>query len=118
MKRLLVAALPLITAAMLSGAEAELPDPEEYESFEVEPPPLLPNRDVDAGKTTALAPRSPRDPEELEKQVERAKRAAAAAEQLYKRGVLSRMEVELRALRIVRLQSDLENARLDRLKAD
>jgi len=28
------------------------------------------------------------------------------------------MEVELRALRIVRLQSDLENARLERAKAD
>lgn len=114
-----LAFIGVLLATTLAGySQTELPESDDYESFEVEPPSLLPNRSPEQEKgPTVLAPSS-RDPAVLEKQVERAKRAAVDAEQLYKKGVLSKMEVELRALRIVKLQADLENARLERAKAD
>jgi hypothetical protein len=110
--------LAIISIALTGYSQTELPESDDYESFEVEPPVLMPNRQVDSGQTLAETTRSRRDPVELEKQVERAKRAAADAELLFKKGVLSKMEVEMRTLRIVRLQSDLENARLERAKAE
>jgi hypothetical protein len=113
---LLILAIPL-----LALGQADLPesDGDDSDSFEVEPPLLLPNRDP--GPAVSIAGQSAtsvRDPVELEKLVERAKRLAIEAEKLYKRGVLSRVEVELRQLRIIRLQSDLEKARLERAKAE
>lgn len=116
------AGLVLLLAIPLIGfGQADLPesDSDDYDSFEVEPPILLPNRDTGPEKsTTGPVTISNRDPAELEKLVERAKRVAIEAEKLYKRGVLSRVEVELRQLRIMRLKSDLEKARLERAKAD
>jgi len=52
----------------------------------------------------------------LEKQLERAKRNADGAERLYKIGVLARVEVEQRLLRIVRTESDLAIARVTQAK--
>jgi hypothetical protein len=83
---------------------------EEPDSFDVEPPILkqnlsdepLPNGDV--GR--------------LEKQLERAKQSAAGAERLYKIGVLAKVEVEQRLLKVVRCESDLANARVARAKED
>lgn len=118
MKRWSAGSLLLLAIPFIAWAQSELPESDDYESFEIEPPALLPNREVSPDKSAGQTTSSIRDPAELEKHVDRAKRIAAEAEKLYKRGVLSRMEVELRALRIVRLQSDLEKARLERAKAD
>ena len=115
--RLACAAL-LVAGTSTVYPQTELPEADDYESFEVEPPILMPNRQIDSAKSSSTIAASERDPAELEKKVERAKRAAIDAEQLFKRGVLSKVEVELRALRIVRLQADLENARFDRARAD
>ena len=115
--RLACAAL-LVAGASTLYPQTELPEADDYESFEVEPPILMPNRQIDSAKSSSTIAASERDPAELEKKVERAKRAAIDAEQLFKRGILSKVEVELRALRIVRLQADLENARFDRARAD
>ena len=52
----------------------------------------------------------------MEKQLERAKRNADGAERLYKIGVLARVEVEQRLLRVVRIESDLANARVTQAK--
>src|SRR3954471_19363331 len=112
-----VAGLLLIVVTAFS--QTELPESDDYESFEVEPPALLPpNPDKQESKTEAQSGEPGRDPAELEKKLERARRTAAEAEQLYKKGVLSRMEVESRMLRIVRVQFDLETARFEREKAD
>jgi hypothetical protein len=118
MKRRLAVVSSLLAVALTGYSATELPENDDYQSFEIEPPILLPNRQIDSGKSEVEPGRSNRDPIELEKQVERAKRTAADAELLFKRGVLSRMEVELRALRIVRLQADLEAARFERARAD
>lgn len=108
----------LLASAFVSWAQTDLPESEDYESFEVEPPLLLPNPPIESEKSSGTVSPSSRDPVEVEKKVERAKRTAADAELLYKKGVLSRMEVELRALRVVRLQADLESARLQSAQAE
>ena len=54
----------------------------------------------------------------LEKQLERAKRNAAGVERLCKIGVLAKVEVEQRLLRVVRCECDLANAQLARTKEE
>ena len=101
-------------------AAQELPKQEADDSFEIEPPLLIPNRSneplPDAGAAAKSA--SNVDPDRLEKQLERANKSSAGAEHLYKIGVLAKVEVERRALRVVRLESELENARLARAKEE
>lgn len=118
MIRRLACAAVLLAGASTAYSQTELPEADDYESFEVEPPILMPNRQIDSPQSTSSPATSERDPAELERKVERAKRAAIDAEQLFRKGVLSKVEVELRALRIVRLQADLENARFQRAVAD
>jgi len=113
--RVLVALLVTVFPAI---AATELPESDDYESFEVEPPPLLPNRTPDDAKSSDGSAVSSPGVAELEKKLERAKRSAAGAEQLFKRGILSKVEAESRALRVVRIESDLERARLEEAKAN
>ena len=54
----------------------------------------------------------------LEKRLQRAKQSAAGAERLYKIGVLAKMEVEQRLLKVIRCESELANARVDRAKEE
>jgi hypothetical protein len=54
----------------------------------------------------------------LERQLERAKQTAAGAEGFYKIGVLAKMEVEQRLLKVMRCESDLANARVARAKEE
>ena len=82
---------------------------EEPDSFDIEPPILKENLSADS-PSAAAAPDD--DVARLEKQLERAKRNATSAERLCKIGVLSKMEVEQRFLRVVRCECDLANARL------
>ena len=107
----------LLATAVWAHSETQLPDQDDYESIEVEPPILVPNRPMPAEKLSQTQ-HPGRDPAELEKQLVRVKRVAADAQLLFKRGVLSKMEVELRELRIVRVQAELENARLEHAKAE
>lgn len=90
-------------------AQGPTKDPD---SFEIEPPLLIPNRDDEQRARTA--PSSARDVDlaKLEKEFERAKRNAAGVERLCKIGALSKLEAEQRALRVVHLEFDLANARL------
>lgn len=109
-------AIILATAAM--GAD-NLPQSDQGDSFEVEPPLLIPYRDPGTvGGTIAIATPTPAvDLERLARDVERSKRSAISAERLFRMGALAKVEAEQRALKAVRLQSDLENARLAQVKA-
>lgn len=100
----------VLAAAMVALAAAQSPqdESEEPDTFEIEPPLLKGNLSEPAPDAAAPAG----DVARLEKQLERIKRNAAGAERLCKIGVLSKMEVELRFLKIVRCESDLANARL------
>jgi outer membrane protein TolC len=110
-------ALLCLAAAL---AAQDLPKHDSDDSFEVEPPLLIPNRSNEPlpDAITAGKPASNPDPDRLENELERAKKSAAGAERLFKIGVLAKVEVEQRGLRVVRLQSDLENARLAQAKQE
>jgi hypothetical protein len=83
---------------------------EEPESFDIEPPILKQNLSDE--------PLPDGDVARLEKQLERAKQNAAGAERLWKIGVLAKMEVEQRLLKVLRCESDLANARVARAKEE
>src|SRR5213082_1541927 len=86
-----------------AGSKSEEPD-----SFDVEPPILKQNLSDEPLPNGDLA--------RLEKQLERARQNAAGAERLYKIGVLAKVEVEQRLLKVIRCESELANARVARAK--
>jgi hypothetical protein len=114
MTRLVALPVTLLATMMVALAEQSPENQsEEPDSFDIEPPILKENLSEESLSATT-APDS--DVARLEKQFERAKRNAASAERLCKIGVLSKMEVEQRFLRVVRCESDLANAQVARAK--
>src|SRR2546430_17357108 len=115
MTRVLALPVALFATALLAIAadESRETKPDEPEAFDVEPPILKQN----LSDEPVPAPGTP-DAEvaRLEKQLERARRNADGAERLYKIGVLARVEVEQRLLKVVRTESDLANARVTQAK--
>ena len=105
----LVTACALAIAAWAADQSAENKS-EEPDSFDVEPPILKQNLSDEPLPNGDLA--------RLEKQLERAKQNAAGAERFYKIGVLAKMEVEQRLLKVMRCESDLANARVARAKEE
>ena len=99
-----------LTMAVWAADQSADNKSEEPESFDVEPPILKQNLSDE--------PLPNSDRARLEKQLERAKQNAAGAERLYKIGVLAKMEVEQRSLKVVRCESDLANARVARAKEE
>jgi multidrug resistance efflux pump len=112
------ALLVTVIATVIALATDELPrnESDEPESFDIEPAPLIQNR-PDEQLSATVSPRD-LDVARLEKELDRAKKNASGAERLYKIGVLAKVEVEQRALKVVRLESDLANAQLARAKAE
>src|SRR5881275_556631 len=108
----MVLATAMVTVAADPSARHKSDEPE---AFDIEPPILKQNLSDErlpaAGTPDAEVAR-------LEKQLERAKRNADGAERLYKIGVLARLEVEQRLLKVVRYESDLVNARVARAKEE
>jgi len=100
-------ALAMAVCAADQSAENKSEDPD---SFDVEPPILKQNLSDE--------PLPNGDMPRLEKQLERAKQNATGAERLYKIGVLAKMEVEQRLLKVIRCESDLANARVARAKEE
>ena len=111
MMRPLAFTLSMILAASLL-AEEELPqDP--GEPLDIEPPLLIqeiPNRDP-SQSTPGVAPEL--DPERIQLALEKARKSAASGERLYRSGVIAKVEAENRALKVVRLEAELANARLE-----
>jgi hypothetical protein len=103
------AALLLGFVAITLFAQEPNKDPD---SFDIEPPLLIPTRESELPAKDAPAPARDVDLAKLEKELERAKRNAASAERLCKIGALSKLEAEQRVLRRVHLEFDLANARL------
>lgn len=114
MTRIFALLVTVMAIAMAALAADESPG-EQPDSFDIEPPILKENLSEEPLLSTA-APDG--DVGRLEKQLDRAKKCAAGAERLYKIGVLAKVEVEQRALKVVRLESDLANAQLARAKND
>ncbi len=103
-------AVATLAADPLAQNQSQEPD-----SFDIEPPVLKQNL-TDQSLPTTEAPDG--DVARLEKQLDRAKKNASGAARLYKIGVLAKVEVEQRALKVARLESDFANAQLVRAKND
>jgi hypothetical protein len=112
MTRMLALPVTLLALAMAVWAADQSAEnkSEEPDSFDVEPPILKQNLSDEPLPNGDLA--------RLEKQLERAKQNAAGAERFYKIGVLAKMEVEQRSLKVMRCESDLANARVARAKGE
>jgi multidrug resistance efflux pump len=116
MTRVVTLSVTLLATMMVAQAEQSPENQsEEPDSFDIEPPILKENLSAES-PSAAAAPDD--DIARLEKQFERAKRNAASSERLCKIGVLSKMEVEQRFLKVVRCESDLANARLAQAKEE
>ncbi len=102
-------ALLLGLAATTLLAQGPDKDPD---SFDIEPPQLIPNRDNEKVAKAEPSPARDVDLAKLEKEFERAKRNSAALDRLLKIGALSKLEVEQRRLRVVHLEFQLAEARL------
>src|SRR6266498_4005528 len=115
MTRVLVLLVTVIVTAIVALAADQSPgnESEEPDSFDIEPPLLKQNL---LNEPSSAMPAPDDDVGRLEKQLERAKRNAAGAERLYKIGVLAKVEVEQRLLKVARCESNLANAQLARAK--
>jgi hypothetical protein len=117
MTRAVALPVAIVAVAMLAWAADPSPQskPDEPDAFDIEPAILKQNLSNDLSSSP---PAADRDAGRLEKKLEHAKQSAAGAERLCKIGVLSKMEMEQRLLRVVQCDSDLSNARLSLCKGD
>src|ERR1700719_2621001 len=111
-------ALPLIVAfAAALPAQEDLPkDPE---PMDIEPPLLIqeaPNRNIVYTSPATPDQKPPADPDEIAAALEKAKKSAASGERLYKSGIIAKVDAENRALKVIRLEADLAQAKLELAK--
>lgn len=97
-----------VLATTLFAQQSQL-DPD---SFDIEPPLLIPNRSDEPLPDGKVALARDVDLAKLEKELTRAKRDAAGLDRLLRIGALSKLEVEQRRLRVVHLEFELASARL------
>jgi hypothetical protein len=107
-------ALPVmfLTSALIALAADQSSDSDEPGEFDIEPPILKQNLSDELAE--AATPDG--DVARCEKKLERAKRNAAGAERLWKIGVLAKVEVEQRALKMVKCETELASARVAQAK--
>ena len=107
-------ALPvmLLTSAMIAFAADQPIDSDEPGEFDVEPPILKQN----LSDELAEAGTPDGDVARCDKKLERAKRNAAGAERMWKIGVLAKVEVEQRALKVVKCETELASARVAQVR--
>ena len=108
MRRLftILAALSLLAAAR---AADDLPKKENGEAMDFEPG-LLPDlKNVPEPADSAAR---------LEAAIERAKKGAASGKRMFRAGIIAKVEAEKRALKVVRLTSELAIARLETTKTE
>ena len=107
-------ALPVmfLASAMIALAVDQPNNSEEPGEFDVEPPILKQN----LSDELAEAGTPDGDVARCEKKLERSKRNAAGAERMWKIGVLAKVEVEQRGLKVVKCEAELASARVVQAK--
>lgn len=111
-------ALPLLLAfAAALPAQEDLPkDPE---PMDIEPPLLIqetPNRNIVYTSPGTPDQQPLQDPDQIAATLEKAKKSAASGERLYKGGIIAKVDAENRVLKVVRLEADLAEAKLELAK--
>jgi hypothetical protein len=109
-------ALVFATAfATTVAAQEELPkNPEE--AMDIEPPLLIqeaPNRNIVYTSPGGPEQKPQPDPEQIAASLEKARKSAASGERQYKSGIIAKVDAENRALKVVRLESELAQAKLE-----
>ena len=112
MIRAIALAVTLLTCAMIALAADQQSNSNEPGEFDIEPPILKQNLSDELAE--AGTPEG--DVARCEKKLERAKQNAAGAERLWKIGVLAKVEVEQRSLKVIKCEAELANARVAQAK--
>jgi hypothetical protein len=112
-------ALPFVLAfaATLLAQETLPTNPEE--PMDIEPPLLIqqaPNQNIVYTTPADSADKPAPDLDQLTASLEKAKKSAASGERLYKGGIIAKVEAENRALKVVRLEAELAEAKLELAK--
>ena len=113
----------ILVAFLIAGTvplfAQDLPKKDATETFDFEPKLKLldvPDLPLPSSTATPGTAAPSLDVTKLEAELERAKVTAARREKLFKSGVLSKLEAEQAALKVVRVTRDVENARHEALK--
>ena len=99
-------------SAMIALAADQPSNSEEPGEFDVEPPVLKQN----LSDELAEAGTPDGDVARCEKKLERSKRNAAGAERMWRIGVLAKVEVEQRALKVIKCEAEVASARVVQAK--
>ncbi|MDP9098264.1 MAG: hypothetical protein M3N48_04630 [Verrucomicrobiota bacterium] len=114
----LIALLFILALTAALRAQEHLPtDPNE--PMDIEPPLLIqaaPNQNI-----VYTTPESPDqkpvpDPDQIAATLEKARKSATSGERLYKSGIIAKVDAENRALKVIRLEADLAEAKLELAK--
>jgi multidrug resistance efflux pump len=107
-------ALPVtfLTSVMIAFAADQPSNSDEPGEFDIEPPILKQNLSDELAESGT----PDGDVARCEKKLDRSKRNAAGAERLWKIGVLAKVEVEQRALKVIKCEADLSSARVAQAK--
>src|SRR4029450_9808312 len=100
--------LTLLTSALIALAADQPNNSEEPGEFDIEPP--ISKQNLSDELAEAGTPDG--DVARCEKKLERSKRNAAGAERLWRIGVLAKVEVEQRALKMIKCETELASARV------
>jgi hypothetical protein len=112
MIRAIAVPVMFLTSAMIALAADQPNNSDEPGEFDVEPPILKQN----LSDELAEAGTPDGDIARCEKKLERSKRNAAGAERLWRIGVLAKVEVEQRALKVIKCEAELASARVAQAK--
>ena len=112
MIRAIALAVTFLTGALIAFAADQPSNSDEPVEFDVEPPILKQNLSDELAE--AATPDG--DVTRCEKKLERSKRNAEGAERLWRIGVLAKVEVEQRALKMIKCETELASARVAQAK--
>jgi hypothetical protein len=109
-------ALPFVLAfAAILPAQETLPtNPEE--PMDIEPPLLIqeaPNQNIVYTSPGTAEQKPAPDVDQLAASLEKARKSAFSGERLYRAGIIAKVEAENRALKVVRLEAELAQAKVD-----
>ena len=112
MIRALALPVTFLTSALIALAADQSSNSDDPSEFDIEPPILKQN----LSDELAEAGTPDGDVARCEKKLERSKRNAEGAERLWRIGVLAKVEVEQRALKMIKCETELASARVAQAK--